>query len=104
MLLMFLNSVMMSWLFVLVVSSGIGLLITRKIGSRLPLRILVVLSVFNLAGISAVAFMLLMPMHSEAQVYATAEIAAVLITVLLCMLPSTVLFWFVRLMKKRELP
>ena len=104
MLLVFLDSVMMSWLFILVVSSGIGLLITKMIGSHLPLRILVVLSVFNLAGIGALVFMLLMPMHSEAQVYGTAEIAAVLIMVLLCILPSTVLFWFVRLMKRRELP
>jgi len=64
----------------------------------------VVLSVFNLVGISIVVFMLLMPMHSEAQVYATAEVAAVLVIVLLCMLPSTIFFWFVRFMKKREIP
>ena len=94
----------MSWLFVLVVSSGIGVLVTRKIASRLPLRFLVALSVFNLAGISVVVFMLWMPMHSEAQVYAAAEVAAVLIIVLLCILPSTVFCWFVRLMKRRELP
>ena len=95
---------MVSWLFILSVSTGIGLLLSKLIGSRLPLRILVVLSVFNLVGISIVVFMLLMPMHSEAQVYATAEVAAVLIIVLLCMLPSTIFFWFVRFMKKREIP
>jgi hypothetical protein len=78
-------------------------LLSRLIGSRLPLRILVVLSVFNLVGISAVGFMLLMPIHSEAQVYATAGVAAVLIIVLLCILPSTIFFWVVRFMKKREI-
>ena len=100
---MFLNSVMMSWLFILGVSSVIGLLIASLIGSRLPLGVLIALSVFNLAGISALMLMLLMPMHSEGQVYAVAEINAVLIIVLLCMLPSTVFFWFVRLKKRREL-
>jgi hypothetical protein len=104
MLLMFLNAVMVTWLFILAVSSSMGLLLAKTIGSRLRLRTLVVLTVVNLVGISAVVFMLLMPMHSEAQVYATAEIAAVLIIVLLCILPSTIFFWFVRFMKKPQVP
>ena len=104
MLILFLNSVMVSWLTILAISCGMGLLLARVIGSRLRLRTLVVLSVVNLAGISTVVLMLLKPMHSEAEVYAYAEIGAVLIIILLCLLPSTVFFWFARFIKKRPVP
>ena len=93
----------MIWLLILAVSSSIGLLLAKVIGTRLPLRILIVLSVINLALISALAFILLIPTHFEAQVYAVAEIAAIFVIAVQCILPSTIFFWLVRFMKKREI-
>jgi len=99
--LLLLNSVIVSWLTILAVSSLIGLLLANTIGSRVGLRTLLALSVVNFVGITAVIIIFIMPMRSEAQVYAYAEFGAVLIIVLLCLLPSTLFFWLVRLMKKR---
>jgi len=95
---------MVSWLLILAVSTGIGLLLAKTIGSHLRQWTLLVLSILNLTGISAVLLMLIMPVHSEAQVYTYAEIAPVLIIILLCLVPSTVFFWVVRLTKNRQIP
>ncbi len=96
------------YLTVLVVSISLLVVLAKGAGARFPLHLLVVLTVINLAGLGALAYLLLTPektgismQEHEARVYAFLEAALQLGLVLLLLLPPMLALWFVRLRAKR---
>lgn len=93
----------------LVASISVWAVIAKRIGSRFPLFLLVIVSIFNFAALIALIYLFNAPTKSglsmeqrEAQVYAFAEIAVALIILLLLFLPPTLLLWLVRLRNTRK--
>ena len=101
MILLPLNSVTLSWLIVLIISSFLGILVARTLGPQLQLRSIIILTVFNFVGVAALVTLMMLPTKTEGEVYVYAGVASVLIILLLMLLPPTLMLWFVRLRRKR---
>jgi hypothetical protein len=70
-------------------------MVTKKCGV-LSMRSLVILSILNLITLVAIVSLFAWPWKSPVAVYTIGPIVVALMIVLLCLLPSTLLFWFVR--------
>ena len=80
----------------LAASIGLGIVVTRKCGV-LSVRSLVILSILNLITLVAIVSLFAWPWNSPVAVYTIGPIVIALMIVLLSLLPSTLMFWFVRL-------
>lgn len=101
MYLLTLNSVIASWMIVLLISSCVGILIAKTLGPQFHIGSLWVLTLISLIGIVAFVVLLTMPVKTEAAAYAYGGAASVLIILLLMLLPITLMLWFMRLRKRR---
>jgi hypothetical protein len=77
-------------------SIALGIIVTKRFGV-FSVRSLVILTSLNLVILGAIVFLFAWYGESPLAVYTVGPIVVVLAILLLCLLPSTVVCWFVRL-------